>query len=61
MIREHFLPVGVHAREWIAPAVATYTIYELIENYAAHPQYADNFNFYIVPDGNPDGYEYTWV
>ncbi len=53
--------IGVHAREWIAPAVTTYTIYELVENYLAHPEYADNFNFFIIPNGNPDGYEYTWV
>ncbi len=41
--------------------MATYSIYEILENYEAHPEYVDNFNFFIVPCGNPDGYEYSWV
>ena len=50
---------GIHAREWISPAVVTYTIRELLENYAAHPQYVDEFNIHVIPSANPDGYEYT--
>ncbi len=38
-----------------------YTIYELVENYDENTEYTDNFNFYLVPSANPDGYEYTWV
>lgn len=53
------LPLGFHAREWIAPAVATYLIRELVENDADHPEYLDNLNVYVMPTGNPDGYEYT--
>ena len=51
---------GIHAREWIAPAVALYTISQLVENYDRWPQYADNLNFFITPSANPDGYEYSW-
>eukprot|EP00094_Tigriopus_californicus_P011301 TCALIF_10908-PA protein Name:"Similar to Carboxypeptidase B (Astacus astacus)" AED:0.19 eAED:0.19 QI:25/0.85/0.75/1/1/1/8/52/400 len=54
-----FIEAGIHAREWIAPAVATYTVKELVENYDSHPEYLDNFNFYVLPCANPDGYEYS--
>merc|ERR1712200_7164 len=36
-----WLEAGIHAREWIASAVATYLTRELVENYAAHPDYID--------------------
>ena len=28
---------GIHAREWVSPAVATYMVMELVENDDAHP------------------------
>ena len=49
---------GIHAREWIAPAVAAYVIQQLSESKEAH-KYIDKFNFYLLPVANPDGYEYT--
>ena len=52
---------GIHAREWSATSSTLFTIYEVVENYAAHPQYADSFNFHFIPSANPDGYEYTWA
>jgi len=54
-----FLEAGIHAREWIAPAVATYLMRELVENYAAHPDYLDKINWYLLPSANPDGYMYS--
>jgi predicted deacylase len=54
-----FVEAGIHAREWIANAVATYTIRELVEKDADHPQYLNNFNFHIIPMANPDGYEFS--
>jgi len=54
-----WLEAGIHAREWIASAVATYLTRELVENYAAHPDYIDKVNWYIIPSANPDGYQYS--
>lgn len=44
---------GIHAREWIAPAFATWLISELVENYTAHPQYVDNVDWYILNNISP--------
>ena len=52
--------LGIHAREWIAPAVCTYLIAQLAENKTGNMNYLDNLNIYILPVANPDGYEYTW-
>ena len=50
---------GIHAREWISPAVCTYVIREIVEN-AATNGYVDQINFHFLPVANPDGYEYTF-
>jgi len=55
-----WLEAGIHAREWIAPAVATFIVRELVEDYAEHPEYLDNINWYFIPSANPDGYAYSW-
>jgi len=55
-----WLEAGIHAREWIAPAVATYLVNELVNNNGAHPDYLDKINWYFLPCANPDGYSYSW-
>jgi len=55
-----WLESGIHAREWISPAVATYIVNELVSGYASHPEYLDNINWYFLPSANPDGYAYTF-
>merc|ERR1712002_142848 len=55
-----WLEAGIHAREWIAPAVATFIVRELVEDYAEHPDYLDQINWYFIPSANPDGYAYSW-
>jgi murein tripeptide amidase MpaA len=49
---------NIHAREWITGATATYFINELLNN----PDYAswtDDFDFYVLPMANPDGFNFT--
>merc|ERR1711910_310325 len=40
-----WIEAGIHAREWISPAVASFIIRELVEDYAEHPSYIDNLNW----------------
>jgi Zinc carboxypeptidase len=56
-----FIDAGIHAREWIAPAVATYLIDQLIHSQdPAVVDLATNFDWYIVPVLNADGYKNTF-
>jgi len=55
-----WLEAGIHAREWIAPAVSTFIVRELVEDYSEHPDYLDKINWYFLPSANPDGYAYSW-
>ncbi len=50
---------GIHAREWISPAVAAYIIRELLEHSETRPQYTNELNIHFIPIVNPDGYEYS--
>ena len=49
---------GINAREWISPTFCLYTMKKLIEG--GENGTLKNFQFYIVPVLNPDGYRYTW-
>ena len=50
---------GIHAREWMSPAVVTYMINELTVNAANNTDMLDDLDWFIMPVANPDGYEYT--
>ncbi|KAI1170153.1 hypothetical protein F4777DRAFT_584193 [Nemania sp. FL0916] len=52
----------VHAREWITTMTVEYITYQLINNYnndTATKTVLDNYDFYILPVVNPDGFVYT--
>ncbi|TDG52923.1 hypothetical protein AWZ03_000466 [Drosophila navojoa] len=52
---------GFHAREWISPAAVVYGINELVNNYEAHAQLLQDYDWVILPVVNPDGYEYSQI
>ncbi|KAI8815254.1 hypothetical protein BJ742DRAFT_782955 [Cladochytrium replicatum] len=49
---------GIHAREWISPAVVTYIGDQLLSN-SSFSDLTSAFTFYIIPVLNVDGYAYT--
>ncbi|XP_050352822.1 carboxypeptidase B-like [Nymphalis io] len=53
-----FVDAGIHAREWVAPAMALYLIHRLVNDPDARKE-LDGVDWYILPVVNPDGYEYT--
>jgi len=59
-----WIDAGIHAREWIAPATLIYTIYKLLDEYkkgdGRTKSLVENFDWFLLPVANPDGYEYTW-
>ena len=49
---------GIHAREWISPSSVEYFVNELVEKsfMQANKMMVDNFDIYVAPILNPDGY-----
>ena len=47
---------GIHAREWIGPAVGTWMLRELVENNFDHPDLTERLDWYFLPVLNADGY-----
>ncbi|KAI1828242.1 hypothetical protein F4861DRAFT_173421 [Xylaria intraflava] len=57
-----FFNGNVHAREWITSIVVEYILYQLISGYADDElvqKVLDNYDFYVLPVVNPDGFVYT--
>ncbi|KAL4264370.1 peptidase M14 family protein [Pleurotus pulmonarius] len=59
-----FLITGAqHAREWVAISTALYISHALVSNSSESQsmrELLDDFDFYVVPSPNPDGYDHTW-
>ena len=56
--------LGIHAREWISPATNIYITQAFLSNYskdATITHLVDQFDYYILPVFNVDGYAYTWT
>lgn len=49
---------GIHAREWIAPAVVLYVLQQLVES-GENSDLLDGIDWYLLPVLNPDGYDYS--
>uniref|UniRef100_A0A1L8DQW7 Zinc carboxypeptidase A 1 n=1 Tax=Nyssomyia neivai TaxID=330878 RepID=A0A1L8DQW7_9DIPT len=55
-----FIETGIHAREWITPATTVFFINELLTSQdEAVRDLAENYDWYVFPSVNPDGYVYT--
>ncbi|KAM3965858.1 LOW QUALITY PROTEIN: carboxypeptidase B-like [Aphomia sociella] len=54
-----WMDAGIHAREWIAPAVATYIADNIARNFDTLSSNVTNKDWYFLPVMNPDGYEYS--
>jgi hypothetical protein len=53
---------NIHAREWISSATVLYIIDQILTGTSADAVYLrTSFRWYIVPNLNPDGYEYCWT
>uniref|UniRef100_A0A0B7K461 Carboxypeptidase M14A n=1 Tax=Bionectria ochroleuca TaxID=29856 RepID=A0A0B7K461_BIOOC len=55
---------NVHAREWITGVTVEYLLYKIAEGYKKTGDEStattlDNYDFYIIPVVNPDGFVYT--
>ncbi|KAJ3306668.1 hypothetical protein HDV03_004298 [Kappamyces sp. JEL0829] len=50
---------GIHAREWISPAVLTYVADWLLSSDPKALEFRSKYTFYMIPVLNRDGYAYT--
>ncbi|KAM3960495.1 zinc carboxypeptidase [Aphomia sociella] len=57
-----FIEAGIHAREWISPATTNYVINQLLSSDDAETRAAArDYDWYIFPVTNPDGYIWTYT
>ena len=55
-----FIETGIHSREWITPSMACYIINDLLTSEDEETKAAArDFEWYIFPVTNPDGYVWT--
>lgn len=55
-----YIDANIHAREWITSATITWVLNELLTSAEPNVRFiAENYDWYIVPVANPDGFAYT--
>ncbi|KAI2633256.1 hypothetical protein GGS26DRAFT_75715 [Hypomontagnella submonticulosa] len=57
-----FFNGNVHAREWITSKVVEYLLYQIVTGYGNDTTVKaalDNYDFYVLPVVNPDGFVYS--
>ena len=50
-----YIDAGIHAREWIGPATATFMLKELLKAPLEDRSLLNEIDWYFVPVLNPDG------
>ena len=59
-----WLDCGIHSREWVSPPACLHAIETLamdVNSINPRDNLLSEFDFYILPVANPDGYVYSWT
>lgn len=64
--RNYVMVGGIHAREWISPAVCMHLAHKLVDTFLQSEtlfseMLTDKIGVWIIPSINPDGYRYSWT
>jgi len=57
----YWIDAGIHAREWIGPAVLAYFTEKLVSDKPKYKRLRRMYDWYVLTIVNPDGYQETWA